>query len=440
MKRQIITIIGRPNVGKSTLFNRIIRKREAITDNLPGVTRDRNYAESEWSGVPFTLIDTGGYLPDSQEVIHQAVLTQVHGAIDEADVIVFLVDAKDGLTNIDQEIAHLLIRSNKPVLVAVNKIDSINDELKLPEFYQLGIGEPFPVSAISGRNLGDFLDKLIDLLPRKTPQPVPETASDSLIKLAIVGKPNVGKSSFINAILGVEKHIVTDIPGTTRDAIDTPFKHYGQDFVLIDTAGIRRRSRITEDIEYYSIIRSFDSIRRCDVAVVIMDAVEGLTDQDKRIIEEVIKRKKGIILAVNKWDLVDKDTKTAQHYEKNIFDELRGEKFIPVIFISALKKQRLFRTIELVKSVCEERKKRIQTRELNRFLEQIVSANSPPDFGKHPVKINYCTQVKTAPPVFTFFTNFPEGIKANYKKYIENKLREQYGFFGVPLTLVIKRK
>jgi len=442
MQKQIVALVGRPNVGKSTLFNRIIRRRDAITDDLPGVTRDRNYADAEWTGVPFTLIDTGGYLPDSNEAIPKAVLTQVHGAIAEANAIVFVVDARDGITSIDFEIAQHLNKANKPLILAVNKIDGIHDEIKVGEFYGLGLGvDPLSVSATAGRNIGDLLDALVGILPHQTPRlERDEAIDDSSIKLAVVGRPNVGKSSFVNAILGVDKQIVTDIPGTTRDAIDTRFKYYGQDFVLIDTAGIRRRSRVKESVEYYSVIRSFDSILRCDVAIVLIDAVEGLTDQDKKIIEEVIGRKKGLIIAVNKWDLVEKDSKTAHQYEKVILEGLRGEKFIPIIFISALEKQRLYRTIDIVKSIHDERQKRIQTSELNDFLREIVEAYPPADYGRHQVKINYMTQVKTAPPVFMFFSNFPEAIKDNYKKYLENKIRERYGFFGVPVTLVLKRK
>jgi GTP-binding protein len=441
MKQQIVAIIGRPNVGKSTLFNRIIRKREAIVDNVSGVTRDLNYAETEWSGIKFSLIDTGGYLPEKEDAIQTAVFQQVHIAVQEADVLLFLGDAVDGLTAIDQEIGRMLQEANKPTIVAVNKADNPKLELNIAEFYKLGLGSPIPVGALSGRGIGDLLDEIIEIFPENTSLiPPEEDESSKEIKLAIIGRPNVGKSSFVNAILGYDKQIVTDVPGTTRDAIDTKFKHYGQDLLLIDTAGIRRRSRIKGSIEFYSIVRSYESIQRCDVAIILIDAVEGMTDQDQKLIEEVINRKKGIILAVNKWDLVEKDSKTAHQYEELLQKGLGGENFIPIVFISVLQKQRIFRIIELAKLVFEKRLYRVKTSELNEFLQEILQGYPPPDYGTQQVKIKYCTQVKAAPPVFAFYLNFPEGIKSSYKKYIENKIREKFDFAGVPITIVFKRK
>lgn len=437
MKKRIVALVGRPNVGKSTLFNRIIRRREAIVHNIPGVTRDRIYAQTEWAGTTFTLIDTGGYLPESENVIQKAVLMQVQQAMSEANVIVFLVDAQTGITNIDLEISRYLKRVNKKVLLTVNKVDSEKAEANALDFYQLGLGEPVTLSAISGRKVGDFLDDVIELLP---PISTKSKEDDNAIRLAVVGRPNVGKSSFINAILGLDKLIVTEIPGTTRDAIDTPFKYYGQDFLLIDTAGLRRRSHVKESIEYYSNIRSLNSIHRCHIAIIIIDAIEGLTDQDRRIIEQAISHKKGIILAINKWDLIEKNTNTARDYELILREELRGQDFLPIIFISALKKTRVYKIIDIAKSVYQERTKRIKTSKLNEFLKGALEQYAPSDYGKKQIKIKYCTQVKTAPPVFAFFANFPHAIKENYKKYLENKLRQQYGFLGVPLTLVFKEK
>ncbi|OQX87049.1 ribosome biogenesis GTPase Der [candidate division KSB1 bacterium 4484_87] len=437
MKKPILAIIGRPNVGKSTLYNRIIRKRDAIVDDQPGVTRDRKYADADWAGVAFTLIDTGGYLPDKENLIHQAVVNQVHLAVNEADVIVLVLDVTTGITSLDAEVANILKRSNKPVVIAVNKVDNRERELDAMEFYQLGMGDPIPISALGGRNIGDFLDKVVEKFPRLTPE---EEKTDETIKIAVVGRPNVGKSSFVNALLGEERHIVTEIPGTTRDAIDSPFKHYGQDFLLIDTAGLRKRSKVKESVEYFSTVRTFAGIHRCDVAVVIIDATEGLTDQDKNIIEEAVKFKKGILLAVNKWDLIEKDTYTAKEFEADIREEIPFASFVPIIFISALTRQRVFKVVESVKNIYQERQKKIKTSELNQYFEPILAQTTPAAVAGKEIKIKYITQVKNRPPIFAFFCNFPDLIKSNYKAFLERKIREQYGFVGVPVTIVFRRK
>lgn len=437
MKKPILAIIGRPNVGKSTLYNRIIRKRDAIVDDQPGVTRDRKYADADWAGVAFTLIDTGGYLPDKENLIHQAVVNQVHLAVNEADVIVLVLDVTTGITSLDAEVANILKRSNKPVVIAVNKVDNRERELDAMEFYQLGMGDPIPISALGGRNIGDFLDKVVEKFPRLTPE---EEKTDETIKIAVVGRPNVGKSSFVNALLGEERHIVTEIPGTTRDAIDSPFKHYGQDFLLIDTAGLRKRSKVKESVEYFSTVRTFAGIHRCDVAVVIIDATEGLTDQDKNIIEEAVKFKKGILLAVNKWDLIEKDTYTAKEFEADIREEIPFASFVPIIFISALTRQRVFKVVESVKNIYQERQKKIKTSELNQYFEPILAQTTPAAVAGKEIKIKYITQVKNSPPIFAFFCNFPDLIKSNYKAFLERKIREQYGFVGVPVTIVFRRK
>jgi len=438
MSKPTLAIIGRPNVGKSTLYNRIIRKRDAIVDDQPGVTRDRKYADADWNGVNFTLIDTGGYLPDTEDLIHQAVLKQATHAIDEADVIAFIADVTTGITSIDDEIARILNRSNKQVILAVNKVDNETRELDIGEFYKLGLGDPVPISAISGRSIGDFLDRVIELFPGSKAQG--EESDGPEIKIAVIGKPNVGKSSFVNAILGQEKLIVTDIPGTTRDSIDTLFKYYGKQFLLIDTAGLRKRSRVKENVEYFSTVRSFSSIQRCDVAVIIMDAQEGITDQDKKVIEEAIRFKKGIILAVNKWDLIEKDTRTAIEYEREIKDSIPYLKYLPIIFISALTHQRVFKVIEIASSIFQERNRKIKTSDLNGFFEPIIKNTPPAAIGGKEIKIKYVTQIKTKPPVFAFFCNHPKLIKTNYRSFLENKLREQFGFFGIPVTLVFRRK
>lgn len=437
MRKPILAIIGRPNVGKSTLFNRIIRRREAIVDDQPGVTRDRNYADAEWSGVHFTLMDTGGYLPDKENLIHKAVLNQVLEAINEADVIIYLLDVKNGLTNLDQEISQLLRKSHRKTFLVVNKVDNDIRELDVAEFYALGLGDPISVSAISGRNVGDLLDQVIDALPA---QVIEEDEATDIIKLAIVGKPNVGKSSLVNALLGKEKQIVTEIPGTTRDAIDTRFRHEDHEYLLIDTAGLRKRSRVTDEVEYYSNVRSLNSLRECDVAIIIIDARDNIQDQDKTIIEQALKFNKGILLAVNKWDLIEKDTHTAREYEVEIQDRIPYLNYIPVIFISALTKQRIFKVLDIATSVFEERRKKIKTSELNHFLEEATTANPPPAPGGKYIKIKYCTQIKSPPPVFAFFCNYPDLIKPNYRQYLENRMRERFGFFGVPITLKFRRK
>lgn len=438
MNKPILAIIGRPNVGKSTLYNRIVRKRDAIVDDQPGITRDRKYGETDWNGVYFTIIDTGGYLPDTENLIHQAVLYQVHQAINEADIVALLTDVTTGISSLDEEVARILQRSQKPVILVVNKVDNEAREQELGVFYKLGLGEPIPISAISGRNIGDFLDLVIKLFPdSKYQTKEPERPE---IKIAVVGKPNVGKSSFVNAILGQHKLIVTSIPGTTRDSIDTPFKYYGHQFLLIDTAGLRKRSHIKEAVEYFSTVRSLDSIQRCDVAVVIIDAQEGITDQDKKIIEETVRFKKGIILAINKWDLIEKDAQTAIEHEKQIKESIPYLNYLPIIFISSLTHQRVFKVIETAKAIAQEREKKIKTSDLNDFFEPIIKNTQPAAVGGKEIKIKYVTQIKTKPPVFAFFCNHPKLIKANYRSFLENRFREQFGYFGVPLTLVFRSK
>lgn len=438
MSKPTLAIIGRPNVGKSTLFNRIIGKRDAIVDDQPGVTRDRKHGEADWNGVHFTVIDTGGYLPDRENLIHQAVLTQVRQAIDEADVIVLLTDVTDGITALDAEVAKILQRTEKPIILAVNKVDNTEREFLLGEFYKLGLGEPAPISAISGRTIGDFLDRVVNLMPHSSEEYKEPEGPE--MKIAVVGKPNVGKSSFVNAILGIDKMIVTEIPGTTRDSIDTIFKYYGRNYLLIDTAGLRKRSKVKESVEYFSTLRSISSIQRCDVAIILIDAVEGIGNQDKTIIQEAIRFKKGILLAVNKWDLIEKDTHTIVEYERRIQDEIPYLNYIPMLFISALTKLRVFKAIEIAQSIHEERGKKISTSDLNRFFEMTTQITTPAAVGGKEVKIKYCTQVKTKPPVFAFYCNHPKLIKPNYRMFLENKLREQFGFLGVPLTLVFRSK
>ncbi len=438
MGKNIVAIVGRPNVGKSTLFNRIIGQRDAIVDPKSGVTRDRHYGNAEWNGKKFTIIDTGGYVPDSDDIFETAIREQVQIAIEEADVIVFVVDAISGVTPIDIEIAKILRRSKKKVVLAVNKIDNEKLEAHLLQFYELGLGEPFAISALHGRKVGDFLDEVVKDFPTETEEPAEENKNQ--IKVAIVGQPNVGKSSFVNAILGENRVIVSDIPGTTRDSIDTVFEYDGTEFVLIDTAGLKKRSKIKESIEFYSAVRALKAIERCDVAVVMLDATCGLERQDLRIIGEAADLKKGIIIAVNKWDLVEKDSNTALEYEHALRSRLNVFDYVPILFISAKTKKRIFKVLELAKLVNDERSKRIKTSELNKVLFPIVNETPPPAVSGKEIKIKYGTQVKTSPPVFVFFANFPDDIPEHYKRFLENKIREHFGFVGVPLTIVFKKK
>jgi GTP-binding protein len=437
MGRNIVAIVGRPNVGKSTLFNRIIGERDAIVDLQSGVTRDRHYGEAQWNGKKFTVIDTGGYVPESKDVFEAAIREQVWIAIEEADVIVFVVDGITGVTPLDVEIAKILRQTNKKVVLAVNKIDNEKSQIYTAQFYELGVGEPFPISALHGRKIGDFLDEVVKDLPSVDGE---EKNEKDQIKVAIVGQPNVGKSSFVNAVLGENRTIVTDIPGTTRDSIDTQFEYNGNKFLLIDTAGLRKRSKIKESIEFYSAIRALKALQRCDVAVVMLDATCGLERQDLRIIGEAAELKKGIVIAVNKWDLVEKDANTALEYEHALKSRLKVFDYVPVVFISAKTKQRIFKVLDLAKVVHDERAKRIKTSELNKVLFPIVKETPPPAVSGKEIKIKYVTQVKSSPPVFAFFANFPDDIPEHYKRFLENKIRENFGFIGVPLTIIFKRK
>ncbi len=438
MSLPIVALIGRPNVGKSTLFNRIVGGRQSIVDDMPGVTRDRKYMQTDWAGRSFILVDTGGYLPESGDLIEKAIYAQVLEAIEEADLIVFLVDARTGLTALDEEIGRLLKRSGRNVLLGINKVDNDKGELHAAEFHRLGLPNPVPVSAISGRNIGDFLDEVVAHFPETSGSGREDDSK--YIKLAIIGRPNVGKSSFVNAVTGEQKQIVTPIPGTTRDANDTVFKYYGEEFLIIDTAGLRKKARVKEAVEFYSTLRSMQSIKRCDVAVLLVDATLGLESQDLRILNEAIKLNKGVVLVVNKWDLIEKETNTAREFETEMKDTLKSIRYLPILFISALTHQRLYKVIEVAKSVYEERKRTIKTPELNKFLEEIVRRNPPPSMDRREVKLKYCTQVKSGPPVFAFFSNAPKSIPANYRSYIENQFRARFGFFGVPLTFIFKTK
>ncbi|MEJ5285616.1 MAG: GTP-binding protein EngA [Candidatus Kapaibacterium sp.] len=432
----LVAIVGRPNVGKSTLFNRLIGQKNAIVDDLPGVTRDRIYGQSEWNGKKFYVIDTGGFVPKSEDLIEQAIKEQAMIAIDESDVVLFVCDGRDGVTSYDIEIANILRQSKKNVLLLVNKCDNPQQDLNSYEFYSLGLGNPYPISALSGRNTWEFLDELVELLP---PKEIEE--KDTNLKIAIVGRPNVGKSSIVNAIVGKERSIVTDIPGTTRDSIDTVIKYYNEEITLIDTAGLRKRSNIKESIEFYSTVRTIRAIERCDVAVIVLDATRGLEDQDKKIINQVDEARKGMILAVNKWDLIEnKETKTADEFKKTIYEKLQTYYYVPILFVSAVTKQRLVKILEKAKEIKSNRMTRIPTAQLNRDILPELEKVPPPSVKGKDLRINYITQTRTEPPVFVFFSNFPDLIPDSYKRFIEKIFREKYNFEGTPISFVFRKK
>lgn len=440
MRTPTVAIIGQPNVGKSTLFNRIIGKQIAITDDMPGITRDRNYAITEWAGHQFMLIDTGGLVTRPDNEIEIAVREQALIAFEEADVIIFLVDGKLPPTPETEEIASLLIQNEKPFLLVVNKVDSAKQELEIYEFMKLGLGEPVALSALHGRGVGDFLDALIANFPGEA-RPQTEVDDDS-IKLAVIGRPNVGKSSFVNAILGYNKTIVTNVPGTTRDSIDTYFKRNGQDFTIIDTAGLRKKSKVLQasGVEYFSTIRTVKSIHQSNVVIGILNGAEGIYQQDHKILSYVVDSFRSLVLVVNKWDLVEKDHRTMNTYVKNIREKLKSVDYAPVIFTSALTKQRVFNVIDMAVKVYHESQRRIPTSDLNRVIEQAVSYQPPPSVGRKFCKFYYVTQVTVAPPTFVFFVSHPQFITESYRRYIGNQLRRAFTFEGVPLRLFFRGK
>jgi GTP-binding protein len=437
MKTSIVVIVGRPNVGKSTLFNRLVGRKEAIVHDLSGVTRDRNYGEVEWAGKEFQLIDTGGYVPNSPDLFETAIREQVQIAITEADAVLFLVDVKAGLTSFDIEIGRILRSSNKKFFLIVNKVDSEKLEPGAAEFYSLGVDKVYDISAVAGRKIGDLLDDITADMPM-----IEEEEDDSSkLKIAVVGRPNVGKSSLTNALLGEDRSIVTDIPGTTRDSIDSILKYYGQEITLIDTAGLRKKKKVEENIEFFSTIRTLRAIAECEVVIILVDAQTGIEKQDQKIIDEAVNRRKSIILAVNKWDLIEKDTNTARQFEVAIKEKMGSIDYVPVIFISALTKQRIYKLIDMAIEIFKERKKQIFTSDLNETILPEIERNPPPSTatGKE-VKIKYITQAKGSYPVFLFFTNYPKEIPEHYKRYLEKLIRRKYGFTGVTIILSFKTK
>lgn len=432
----VVSIVGRPNVGKSSIFNRLIGSRKAIVDDEYGVTRDRHYGESYWNGRDFTVIDTGGYLPDETDVMIEGIREQVHIAIEESDLILFVVDTEGGITSLDKAVANLLRQQEKPVLVVANKADNEERKLNATEFYSLGFEELYPVSALSGTGTGELLDRLVELLPD-----IREDTEENLPKLAVIGRPNVGKSSYINALLKDERCIVTDIPGTTRDSINSKLAYKGKEYILIDTAGLRKKRKVKENVEFYSTVRTERAVRECDVAILMLDAMQGFEAQDKRILRLSEKYNKGIVIVLNKWDTVpEKETNVHKEFEEYIYSQVPSMDYVPIISISALNRQRIHKVIEVADRIIGERSKTISTPEFNDFIKKILKEKPLPMRRGHPLKIKYGTQVKKKPPVFKFFMNTPSELPANYRRYIENKIREEFGFEGVPITMTFKQK
>jgi len=431
----IVAIVGRPNVGKSTFFNRLIQRREAIIDSVSGVTRDRHYGKSDWNGRKFSLIDTGGYVKGSDDIFEAEIDKQVELAIDEADAIIFIVDVESGVTPMDEEVAVLLRKVDKPVLLAVNKVDNNKRLANAVEFYSLGLGEYFPIASTNGSGTGDLLDALIEALPE-----IEEEDESELPRFAVVGRPNAGKSSFINALIGEDRYIVTDIAGTTRDSIDTRYNRFGFEFNLVDTAGIRRKSKVKENLEFYSVMRSVRAIENCDVCLVVLDATRGFDGQVQNIFWLAQRNHKGIVILVNKWDLVDKETNTMKEYEAMIRREIEPFTDVPIVFISVLTKQRVFKAIETAVKVFESRSKKIKTRQFNDVMLPIIEKNPPPAYKGKFVKIKFCMQLPTPHPQFAFFCNLPQYVRDPYKRFLENKLRQEFDFQGVPISIFFRKK
>lgn len=431
----IVAVVGRPNVGKSTFFNRLIKRREAIVDAVSGVTRDRHYGKTDWNGVSFSVIDTGGYLAGGDDSFEKEINKQVALAIDEADAIIFMVNVEEGLTGMDEAVAEMLRKCHKPILVAVNKVDSNNRRNDMHEFYALGFEHLYALSSVNGSGTGELLDDLVALLPVKEPQ-----EENTLPRFAVVGRPNAGKSSFINALIGEDRYIVTDIAGTTRDAIDTKYNRFGFEFNLVDTAGIRRKAKVKEDLEFYSVMRSIRAIEHSDVCILMLDATRGFESQDANIFWLAQRNRKGIVILVNKWDLVEKENNTAKEYEAVIRKEIEPFTDVPILFVSALNKQRIYKAIETAVAVYNNRTKRIPTRKLNEVMLPIIENYPPPAIKGKYIKIKFCTQLPTPMPQFAFFANLPQYVRDPYRRFIENKLRENFDFNGVPIDVYFRQK
>ena len=432
----ILAIVGRPNVGKSTLFNRLLERREAIVDSTAGVTRDRHYGKSDWNGVEFTVIDTGGYDVGSDDIFEEEIRRQVQLAVDEATSIVFMVNVEEGLTDTDQEIYQLLRKANKPLYVVVNKVDSSKELLPATEFYQLGIEKYYTLSSATGSGTGELLDDIV----RDFPTTEYVDVFEGLPRITIAGRPNVGKSTLTNALLGDERNIVTDIAGTTRDSIETIYNKFGHEFILVDTAGMRKKSKVSENLEFYSVMRSIRAIENSDVVILMIDATKGWESQDMNIFGIAQKNRKGIVILVNKWDLVEKETNTMKQFENQIREKIALFSDVPILFISALTKQRILKAVETAVEVYENRKKRIKTSKLNEIMLPIIEHTPPPALRGRYIKIKYCTQLPTVTPQFAFFCNLPQYVKEPYKRFIENQLRKNFDFTGVPIEVYFRQK
>ena len=431
----ILAIVGRPNVGKSTFFNRLTGTRQAIVDSVSGVTRDRHYGKSDWNGIEFSVIDTGGYIIGSDDVFEAEIRKQVEISIDEADIILFMVDVKDGLSGLDEDVAGMLRKSRKKVFLVVNKVDNTSSSFEIHEFHNLGLGDLYGISAINGSGTGDLLDDVV-----KEFQRLPEEDIPDLPKFAVVGRPNVGKSSFINALLGEERNIVTPVAGTTRDSIYTEYSSFGFKFLLVDTAGVRKKGKVNEDIEFYSVLRSIRAIEHSDVCLVMVDASQGFESQDINIFQLAQKNFKGIVIIVNKWDLVEKETNTHLDFEKRIYEKIAPFIDVPIVFTSVPTKQRIFKALDESMRVYKNRTKKIPTSKLNDFLLPIVKEKPPPSVKGKYVKIKYITQLKTHYPSFVFFCNLPQYVKDPYKRFVENRIRENFEFTGVPIRIYFRKK
>ena len=433
----IVAIVGRPNVGKSTLFNRLTQTRHAIVSDEAGTTRDRQYGKCEWAGKEFSVIDTGGWVVNSDDIFEEEIRKQVALATDEADVILFLVDAHNGVTDLDEAVANILRRTRKPVILVCNKTDN-NEQYLAAEFYSLGIGDPICISAATGGGTGDLLDMVMELFPRESG----ELPDENIPRFAVVGRPNAGKSSLVNAFIGEERNIVTDIAGTTRDSIYTRYNKFGFDFYLVDTAGIRRKSKVSEDLEFYSVMRSIRSIENSDVCILMIDATRGIESQDMNIVQLIQRNQKSLVVVVNKWDLVqDKDTKVMKTMENAIYDRMAPFDDFPIIFASALTKQRIFRVLETAKDVYENRRRRVSTARLNEEMLPLIEAYPPPSMKGKYIKIKYCAQIPdTRVPSFVFYANLPQYVKEPYKRFLENKIRERWNFCGTPINIFVRQK